>query len=233
MRYFICCLCIVWSLFGQSQSDAPQKHSLTIKKSHTVYPKSYVNQFDFELKHVEVPSPGGESLKSHIAKLKKDVIPNIYPRVRTGSIKKTNTLEANPPILGSSFYMARPYVPVLDSSYAVTGGTPLDNTLAISNGGFLMTSINSKIYAHDIVADTAMLNVGGSENTIGFSFFASQGNVSTDSPFDPKLLYDPNRDRFVMVFVSGRDETNSKLVLGFSSSNNPADPWHIYELPGN
>lgn len=235
MRHLIVCLlicCSISSIWGQEQLNI-SKHTLSVTKARTVYPSNYKNQYDFVLRHVELPTPGGDGVKDHLADLKKNHIPNLYPRQSSIKSNKTNDLKAENPIKGESFYMARPYVPVLDSAYAVTGGTPLDNTIAVSNGGILMASINTKIYAHDLNADTAMLNVGGSENTLGFSFFASKEGITTDSPFDPKLIYDPNRDRFVLVFVSGRDENNSKLIVCFSSSNNPADPWHIYELPGN
>ena len=34
-------------------------------------------------------------------------------------------------------------------------------------------------------------------------------------------------------FLSGRGPNDSKTIIGFSTTSNPADPWNVYEIGGN
>lgn len=215
----------------KAQKTIGTSHESSIIKKTTIDPKKIKTDFFPVLKNIEIPSPDGNSYKSYLRRVKRDVVSKRYPR--TEAIRKDNYENALSPILKKNFIVAGPYVPPLDTNFPITGGTPLDNTLAISNDSLLLISINSKIYAHDLKGDTALFNFSASQNTFSFAQFASMDGISTSFPFDPKLIYDPIADRFVIVFLSGRDETDSKIILGFSSSNNPIDPWHIYEIPGN
>ena len=47
------------------------------------------------------------------------------------------------------------------------------------------------------------------------------------------ILYDPEENKFVLLFLSGRGPNDSKTVIGFSTTSNPADPWNVYEIDGN
>jgi hypothetical protein len=59
------------------------------------------------------------------------------------------------------------------------------------------------------------------------------GGTAFENYYDPKLIYDPTKDRFVLVFLKDNDAANSRIIVCFSSTNNPADPWHVYRLDGN
>ncbi len=214
-----------------SQEVIPSSKKFTIAKINTLDPSKLSPHIEQEKKEEE-PFPGGNFDKKQLKELKKK-----SPWVEKRSLikrYKTSQTEATilPPVKLRSFNLVGPYIPALDSSLPITGGTPLDNTMAISNGDKLITSFNSKIYAHDLVGDTALFKIFNA-NTISFSLFASRDSTPTISPFDPKLLYDPYHDRFILTFLSGRDKTDSKIIVAFSSSNNPADPWYVYSLPGN
>ncbi len=113
------------------------------------------------------------------------------------------------------------------------GGGPMDNHMAISDGGKILLGWNTRFYGYDLDPDTSLLYTSKYNNTWSFSKFGSKFGVSTSDPFDPKVRYDPIRDRFILTFCSGRGPANSKLVVGFSSTNNPADPWYAYAIPGN
>jgi hypothetical protein len=51
--------------------------------------------------------------------------------------------------------------------------------------------------------------------------------------FDPKVIYDPVQDRFVLVCLVGFTDSTSKIIVGFSQTNNPAANWNLYALPGD
>ena len=64
-----------------------------------------------------------------------------------------------------------------------------------------------------------------------FTAFSSQFPGTTR--FDPKTLYDPIEDRFILVFLIDNFSNSSLIVVGFSTTNDPSDPWNLYALPGN
>lgn len=106
------------------------------------------------------------------------------------------------------------------------GGTPNDNTLAISNGNYLVSSINSSINVYDLNIDSLVMIVSMN------SFASAVQGISTHQ-YDPKLLYDQIEDRFILVFLAGSESSSTDIIIGFSSTNNPLDSWNLYSLPGN
>ena len=59
------------------------------------------------------------------------------------------------------------------------------------------------------------------------------GGSRFENYYDPKLIYDPTLDRFVLVFLKDNDAANSRIIVCFSTTNNPSDPWNVYRLTGN
>lgn len=105
-----------------------------------------------------------------------------------------------------------------------TNWYPPDNHLAISNGGIIVSVINSQVSYFD--TDGNLLDQATFANL--FADF----DLSTDL-FDPRVLYDETTDRFVMMILNDRTPANSKILLCFSVTNNPLNGWHLYELDGN
>ena len=103
-------------------------------------------------------------------------------------------------------------------------GTPPDNTLAISNGGYIISANNDGIEYY---------NSSGSYLYFDYwpDFF--NDNSLTASIFDPKVIYDSGADRFVLVTLHGSNANSSKVLVCFSKTNNPQDGWWIYKLTGN
>jgi hypothetical protein len=105
------------------------------------------------------------------------------------------------------------------------GGTPNDNDIAISDSGRLISVINSYIYVRN-------MNTFSVSPYKSLYVFSAPVN-SLNSCFDPKVMYDPDKDRFVLVCLVGDQDYNSKIIIGFSQTNNPAGAWNLYSLPGN
>ncbi len=209
----------------------------TIKKIGTIKPTNISDDTLLIEKVSKIHAPGGNEYNKMVLERKKTSTV-LYPRKSSTIANKTEELtSASEPILGKNFDVTRTPPSNPNITIPIVGdGTPLDNTLAISNDGILLTAINTKIYAHDLNGDTAMYDYPGlgPGNYYKFNNFASiYGNLSTSFPFDPKLLYDPNNDRFILTFISGREPSNTKLIIAFSSTNNPKNDWHLYEIEGN
>lgn len=105
------------------------------------------------------------------------------------------------------------------------GSVPNDNDVAISNAGILISVINSSFIYYD-TKNQQQIASGWLNDYI------SHLNI-TSSKYDPKVIYDPDADRFIVIFLSGYTYQTSRIVVAFSSTNNPTDPWNVYILPGN
>ncbi|MBK6775142.1 MAG: T9SS type A sorting domain-containing protein [Flavobacteriales bacterium] len=105
-----------------------------------------------------------------------------------------------------------------------TQQTPPDNSMAISNGGWIVSTNNDGI----VYAQT-------SGNIPYGAFWADffQGQGLPANIYDPKVIYDSQADRFFMVVLHGSDASNSILLWCFSQTNNPNDGWNIYQITGN
>jgi len=211
MKKFLLSLLFIFSfLFNQAQ----RKNEIQISKSGTINPKNF-NSEDWmvQVQNQEAPLPDGTSFKSELLRRKKE-IEKLYPRNNKTTLK--NRMNANVPVTGR----------MMEGNLAGSG-TPNDNALAISNNGYLVSAINSNIYFYDIENDSLL-------TSMTFTQFATAGGLpSTNSKYDPKLLYDPEKDRFIFVFLNSTSPTSSKIYVAFSSTNNPMDDWHLYTIPGN
>jgi hypothetical protein len=219
-------LCVIIGFSSYAQQTDYNTTLFNHSKVKVFDPKNYTPGFSVELKHLEAPKPDGESYRSFLMRVKAESARR-FP-VTGKKSKAAGTATGAALIKGRNFGMTR-YVLALDSVVPIGGGTPLDNTMAVSNGGLLLGSVNSLLYGYDLNVDTSLFN-----NRFGYIDFEDfADNIGTSFPFDPKLLYDPEQDRFVFVFLSGRTPSDSKIIIGFSSTNNPTDPWNIYEITGN
>lgn len=129
-----------------------------------------------------------------------------YPDESTGSA-------LNNPTLGTNF-----------SGNVFAGLTPPDNSMAISNGGYIVSVVNTNVEYYDM-----------SGNNLYSSSFANFFNDPglTGMLYDPAVLYDSGSDRFFMVVLSTTTSATSQVVCCFSKSNNPNNGWWYYKLTGN
>lgn len=169
------------------------------------------------------PAPGGPSYKDFIASQKAKQDYRNFPTSKSAA--KTMTTPTPVKGFGTSLYRLTP----AGNPYDYTGGIPNDNAMAISKDGILCAAVNSIFWALDL--NTGELLMPG---PIGLkSLQQMAGGTAFENYYDPKLIYDPTLDRFVLVFLKDNDAANSRIIVCFSSTNNPADPWHVYRLDGN
>ncbi|MES2778417.1 MAG: T9SS type A sorting domain-containing protein [Bacteroidota bacterium] len=106
----------------------------------------------------------------------------------------------------------------------LTQGTPNDNDLAISNGGFIVSVVNANL---NIYNDTGKYILGRSLA----AFATSLGSLNRT--YDPRVIYDPKEDRFVLVFLQGSTSVDTRIIVAFSQTNDPTQKWNFYTIPGN
>jgi hypothetical protein len=105
------------------------------------------------------------------------------------------------------------------------GWYPPDNQIAISDNGFIVSVVNSNISVFNESGATLLGN-----KPLGDYFDYLD---LTDFYYDPRVIYDPDQDRFIFVVLHGNTPAESKIIISFSESQNPMDGWWSYVFDGN
>lgn len=122
--------------------------------------------------------------------------------------------------------------PTIENEYTggAGGGTPNDNHLAVGNDGKFINVLNTAIRVH---------NPNGSiAKAWSLEFFTNSHNKKIDAipaltrVYDPRVIYDPVADRYMIIYMHGTTDVTSFIVVAFSTTNNPTDPWNVYKIPG-
>lgn len=83
----------------------------------------------------------------------------------------------------------------------------------------VMTTLNTEVRIQDKEGNILMTTA------LGNFWRPLPGNSNT---FDPKILYDPYNNRWIMTTPSGSNVNESKLYLGVSTSSDPMGDWNFY-----
>jgi len=201
------------------------KYTITPTAGPTLSPAAFVLPLEAEGStwNVKLSQRGGhqhtvdledemQALKAQktAAKIANEIANGTYPDPST----ETETVTAVTPQVLSSF-----------EANGFDGWSPPDNDMAISDSGYIVSVINSAVRYFD--ADGNALSPD-----IPYENLLANVDVSTFL-FDPKVLYDPVEDKFIMVVLDGNTPQTSQVVVGFSVSENPLDGWYFYTFSGD
>lgn len=223
LLFFFC----VATLLAVAQNTSYTTKTFNIEKAGNVNPKQLEPGFNTSIKNIEAPNPNGDRYKDFLLRQKMEAKKK-YPRKQSVLNTKQHKTVAIQPTVNRGF-------PIVESLFdgrvqnVYAGGIPNDDALAVSNGGIVVAGINSAIYAYDTNTDTTLFKT----NLLKLAAIGVGGGLGGGNYYDPKLLYDEAADRFILVFLKDNDSINSRIVIAFSSTNNPTDPWNVYALPGN
>ncbi len=223
LTLLITCLAFFGNSFSQEKVSFSKKN-FSIKKSSVVVPKDVKETYNAQIINKEIPTPGGNSVKSYVLqqKIKSRAL---FPVKKANTVNKNNKSSVSAPTIGQQFGLKK-YISIINQWRDLYGGTPNDNSMAVSNDGIVLVGMNSFILAYDLVGDSNLQL--SSTTTLALSSFVNSTDV-----FDPKIIYDKEADRFILVFLKNRTPADNTIVICFSTTNNPVDPWNVYELPGN
>ncbi len=199
---------------AQQQYDfRPSKKAISAK----VLPRQIKDDWLFELQNLEAPFQGNDTYQYYLEQIKRQVekkydsknfIPSDMPKVPYYTV--------DTPIVNYSF-----------EGNKYSSGVPNDNTMAISNDGVVVAAINTNIIFYDTKTDSLL-------KTISLSAFSDTLSNVASHQYDPKAIYDYQKDRFVLVYLAGASTSaTSDIIVAFSSTNNPMDEWYLYSLSGN
>ena len=196
------------------------------KKSNFVPSEVRTDDFAAQIINLEAPSPNGDSYRSFLMRQK--IASKAFFKDRIGSYDTPKNLRNVPePIINDEGFIPTRRLSN-GSIQTLIAGIPSDNTCAISKDGIVLIGVNSQIFAYDTNGDSALFETHSIPLNEVYSSTPTAGNF-----YDPKVLYDPEHDRFILTFLRGNTPISSRVIMCFSSTNNPADPWYVYELSGN
>lgn len=85
----------------------------------------------------------------------------------------------------------------------------------------IMTALNTQVRIQD--------KQGNTISTVSLVNFWGGLGGHTDI-FDPKITYDPYRQRWVIVCCASRDSPGSALLLAVSQTHDPRGNWYLYDI---
>ena len=188
----------------------------SIKKQYVVSPRENNNDWFLNVQNLEV-NVGNIEYKRYFAS-QKNKVNKMYANMRTSTYEGNNLhrSDVDTPVVSYGF---------MGNSY--TYSAPNDNTMAISNDGIIVSSINTNIIFYDTKRDTLL-------KKMSLRYFSKPLSGISTHQYDPKAIYDYKNDRFILVYLAGSGNSGSShIVVAFSSSNNPLDDWYLYAIEGN
>lgn len=199
-------------LIVTSCSYSQVKQSFPVKRSATVKVSEIKNDYTPVFYSLEMPHPGSAEEERYVIDLKEKLYRNktFYgkPAQRTGA-------DVPAPAIVHGF-----------NGNPMGSGVPNDNDVAISNDGILISVINSSIYIYDTEDDDTLLK------TFSLGAFSDTLDLLS-SDYDPRVVYDPRHDKFVLTFLNGYTPSTSYMIVAFSQTSDPLGLWNLYALPGN
>ena len=177
----------------------------SIPLSGTVTPSKINKDYYPSLQSLEKPKPGGEEYNSYLQEIKHSI------KRRFSEIPE-NKSSLPRPVMGHNFEGNR-----------FPCGVPNDNHMAISNDGIVVSSVNTSITVFD--------TLGKILKSWSFDAFSDTLKISAGK-YDGRVLYDPEKDRFIVVFLAGFADSTSAAIVAFSQSKDPMAGWNLYKLSG-
>lgn len=170
--------------------------------------------YNAQVLNLEAPNPDGNIDKMRLRDAKLESARR-FPHT-TDARGRAKTTAAKAPVVVMSF--------VADSS----SGIPPDNDMAISKANKAVNVMNSNIATLDGGVGTMIKR----SSLKAFSFAVGLEHALNDYRYDPKVVYDPDADRFICVMLNSTNRNNF-IVIGFSLSNDPLGKWSFYKFPGD
>lgn len=171
----------------------------------------HINELNDEpsvtLKNIEIHEPGIVESKEKLKKQKEESVNNFnfYEKAKKIMVSEPNVEGTYP-------------------GNASGSGTPLDNHIAISKGGKIVAVQNSNF---------GVYNTNGQQLQQRTLSTLSQSLGLNNTKYDPRVIYDPIHDRFIIVYLNGSSASSSRVIVGFSATNDPSGAWYMYALIGN
>ena len=218
MRYKILFFSVIlaFSYFESLSQTTYSTKRLTVKKTFSKKLSDIVVDYHVSLQNMEAPFEGNATYGYYLEELKKE-IERKYPVKNTHSANRlTSNSKVDTPSVRYAF-QGNKY------SYSV----PNDNTMAVNNSGIVLSAINTNIIFYDTKNDSLL-------KAISLNVFSDTLTTISKHQYDPKVIYDYQNDRFILVNLSGASsDATSHIVVGFQKDADVLGEWSFYAIEGN
>lgn len=174
------------------------------------------DKYNAQVFPLEMPEPDATAEQEILRKVKAQIAKQ-YPH-RADAARKTSSSVPQPSVTVGFIADSLP-------------GVPPDNYTAVSKANKAVSVLNTDIAVHDASTGAYSMRKG----LMSFSLSVGLNNPigsNNNYRFDPKVVYDPNADRFICVMLNGTNQYNY-IVLGFSQTNDPTGTWNFYKFYGD
>jgi len=204
-------ICLLGGGISYGQNAHVSLH--TTKLSGTVVLADVDDKYNAAVYSLESPNPDGNADRKRLYKAKAESA-KMFPYKRVNASANKTTAIAAPVVVRG--YVADSLV-----------GIPPDNDMAMSKGKKLVSVVNSFIA---VTSDDS----GKMIYRRALKAFSSAVNLSglNDYRYDPKVMYDQDADKFIIVMLNSTNE-NNYIVVGFSKTNDPGGAWNFYKFYGD
>ncbi len=189
--------------YGQASFKYKEIKAPLAKK---VYPMELEDMFFETLIYSEAPRP----YETAIERVKSESKAR-FPRKPSQAVNLRRMVE--PPVVEFGF-----------EANSRDTSVPTDNSFGIAYDGTNVSAINTNLRFSD--------EEGNFIRSFPLNTFAS-GLAGGASMFDPRVIYDPQADRFCMSWLAGNNSETSTIIFAFASSSDVREPWHLYETDGS
>lgn len=203
-------ICLLGGGVSYGQNARVSTHTAPL--SGTVVLADVEDKYNAAVYSLESPLPDGNADRKRLYKAKEESA-NMFPYKKAATANKTTAIPAPVVVRG---YVADSLV-----------GIPPDNDMAMSKGDKLISVVNSAIAVTDDVSGKMILKRG-------LKTFSNAVGLQTvdDYRYDPKIMYDVDADKFIIVMLNSTNEKNY-IVVGFSKTNDPGGAWNFYKFYGD
>src|SRR5207253_284713 len=95
------------------------------------------------------------------------------------------------------------------------------DTMGAVGPNHIMTTLNTQVRIQN--------RSGGTISTTSLdNFWASLGG--NPSTFDPRVMYDPFNDRWIVSALADSESASSSVLVGVSENSNPTGNWFLYRV---
>lgn len=216
--YFLISIVLLSAIDSHAQTDYKTKR-LLIKKSYSRNIRQIDDKFAVSLQNIENPFEGNSTYRQHLQDLKAEVARKFPPKKMQYS-RKNKAANSNSEVDTSQ------------TLYAFEGNkynfsVPNDNTMAANKDGIVLSAINTNIIFYDTKSDSLL-------KTVSLNVFSDTLSVISTHQYDPKVIYDYQYDRFIVVNLAGASSDNtSHIVVAFQQTDDVLGPWSYYAVEGN
>ncbi len=206
-RIVLSCIALSLYAFASSQVTYQTEQGNPVVKFRTVDLRT-MQEPEAYVEYREQPEPGGDAY-THFLKKQKEKAMALFPE-KKGSLGPAHSAVMPPEVVrgftGNGFY-----------------GIPLDNHLAVNRNDLVVSVVNTHLL---VTGPTGIWQKAYSLD----DFWSALGE--TNNYFDPRIIYDPLENRFVLAMMQDFDCGGSNIVFAFSVTDDPTGEWNLYQFEG-